>query len=81
MERRAHCPPSFPLPAVAGSIRRLLCTQLGEETFAKAHSRLANVVEEDDDDQLVSDLQLILGPSQMQLLPMILKLIFIEEQK
>eukprot|EP00966_Prymnesium_polylepis_P163109 3769799-Prymnesium_polylepis.1 len=63
------------------SIRRLLTAQLGPETFAAAHARLANVVEEDDDDALVSDLQEILGPGKLKMLPMILKLIFIEEQK
>jgi len=65
----------------AHSIRRLLTAQLGQETFAAAHARLQNVVEEDDDDVLVNDLQQILGPGKLKMLPMILKLIFIEEQK
>ncbi|KAL1522808.1 hypothetical protein AB1Y20_017778 [Prymnesium parvum] len=65
----------------APSIRRLLVAQLGHETFAAAHARLQNVVEEEDDDVLVNDLQDILGPGKLKLLPMILKLIFLEEQK
>lgn len=68
-------------PFWTGSIRRLLCAQLGEDSFERAHKRLQNVVEEEDDDQLVNDLQVILGAEKMKLLPMILKLIFIEEQK
>ena len=65
----------------AESIRRMLCAQLGEAAFARAHARLQNVVEEDDDDALVNDLQLILGQGKMKLLPIILKLIFLEEQQ
>ena len=53
--------------------------QLGESTFGAAHARLQNVVEEEDDDALVNDLQQILGPGKLKMLPMILKLIFLEE--
>lgn len=61
-------------------VRRLLITQLGQEKFGAAFARLQNVVEEEDDDVLVNDLQEILGPSKLKMLPMILKLIFLEEQ-
>lgn len=64
----------------ARDVRRLLITQLGQEKFGAAFARLQNVVEEEDDDVLVNDLQEILGPSKLKMLPMILKLIFLEEQ-
>ena len=64
----------------ATSMRRLLTQQLGDEVFAKAHARLRNVAQEDDDDALVKDIQQILGAERLDMLPMILKLIFQEEQ-
>ena len=62
------------------SMRRLLTQQLGPEAFTAAHARLRNVAEEEDDDSLVRDIQQILGPGRLDMLPMILKLIFQEEQ-
>ena len=62
------------------SMRRLLTQQLGADAFAAAHARLRNVAEEEDDDSLVRDIQHILGPGRLDMLPMILKLIFQEEQ-
>ena len=62
------------------SMRRLLTQQLGPEAFTAAHARLRNVAEEEDDDSLVCDIQQILGPGRLDMLPMILKLIFQEEQ-
>ena len=56
----------------------MLVASLGETTFQKAHSRLQTVVEEEDDDVLVQDIQMILGPERLDQLPMILKLIFLE---
>ena len=41
---------------------------------------VSNVVQEDDDDALVKDIQQILGADRLDMLPMILKLIFQEEQ-
>ena len=63
-----------------GSMRRLLTQQLGAEAFSAAHARLRNVAEEEDDDSLVRDIQQILGPGKLDMLPIILKLIFQEEQ-
>lgn len=62
------------------SMRRLLTQQLGAEAFTAAHARLRNVAEEEDDDSLVRDIQQILGPGKLDMLPIILKLIFQEEQ-
>ena len=62
----------------ADSLRKMLVASLGETTFQKAHSRLQTVVEEEDDDVLVQDIQMILGPERLDQLPMILKLIFLE---
>ena len=41
---------------------------------------IRNVAQEDDDDALVKDIQQILGAERLDMLPMILKLIFQEEQ-
>ena len=62
------------------SMRRLLSQQLGGEVFERAHARLRTVAVEEDDDGLVRDIQQILGPGKLDMLPMILKLIFQEEQ-
>ena len=61
-------------------MRRLLSQQLGGEVFERAHARLRTVAVEEDDDGLVRDIQQILGPGKLDMLPMILKLIFQEEQ-
>ena len=61
-----------------GMLQRQLVAALGAATFEKAHARLQNVVEEEDDDALVADIQSILGPKRLDKLPMILKLIFLE---
>ena len=58
-------------------MRALLVAELGHGVFEAAHRRLQTVVEEEDDDALVQDIQSILGPSRLDKLPMILKLIFI----
>ena len=62
------------------SLRRILIAQLGEKAFVNAHARLQNVAQEDDDDLLVKDLCGHLGADNLGKLPMILKLIFLEEQ-
>lgn len=59
-------------------LRTLLTHALGHATFEKAHARLQTVVEEDDDDALVADIQAILGTARLDMLPMILKLIWLE---
>ena len=62
------------------ALRRNLREQLGGDAFEAAHARLRSVVEDDDDDALVRDIQKMLGAAKLDLLPMLLKLIFIEEQ-
>ena len=62
----------------AASLQGLLIASLGQATFDRAHSRLQNVVEEEDDDVLVQDIQTILGPERLDQLPRILQLIFLE---
>ena len=49
--------------------------------LAAAHARLRTVAHEEDDDALVRDIQQILGTGRLDKLPMILKLIFVEEQE
>merc|ERR1712146_184075 len=63
--------------SIAG-LRSLLEHSLGGDTFSRAHARLQTVVEEEDDDVLVADIQRILGPKRLDMLPMILKLIWLE---
>ena len=65
----------------AAALKRRLCAQLGEEVFEEAHARLQCVAEEEDDDVLVADIQRILGADRLDKLPMMLKLIFLEEQQ
>ena len=62
-------------------MRRVLSTALGSGVFQAAHARLRTIVGEEDDDVLVNDIKQILGPHQMDKLPMILQLIFVEEQE
>eukprot|EP00965_Chrysotila_dentata_P230253 6197661-Pleurochrysis_carterae.AAC.1 len=64
-----------------GTIKEMLCAQLGDKVFAEAHKRLQHVAVEEDDDRLVEDIQAILGPSKLDKLPMMLKYIFLEEQQ
>ena len=72
--------PEFSGSLSAASLRRLLTKELGDKAFAGAHARLKNVVEQDDDDALVDDLQRILGADNLSKLPMMLKLIWLEEE-
>jgi hypothetical protein len=65
----------------AAALRRKLTAQLGERVFTQAHARLQCVAEEEDDDVLVGDIQRILGAERLDKLPMMLKLIFLEEQQ
>ena len=60
------------------SLKSMLSQSLGEVTFEKAHARLQTVVDEEEDDVLVADIQRILGASKLDMLPVLLKLIFLE---
>jgi len=63
------------------ALRRVLRGHLGDAAFDEAHARLQRVAEEEDDDALVGDLQRILGAHRLDKLPMMLQLIYLEEQR
>lgn len=61
------------------ALRSELLSWLGAPTFERAHGRLQMVMEEDDEEALVLDIQDILGAANLEALPKILSLIYLEK--